>query len=1497
MSSALVVTALGLLACRTPDDPPVQKPNDPIQGETPMTETVLTETVQPLSLTDSGLPVPVERPLTGAETHAYTLTLAAGSYLHVSVDQRGIDVEVRLFAPDAELLTVIDSPTGAHGAEVLTIVTQTAGEHRLEVSAYSGQAPGRYELRLEELRDATDDDRARTAPVLAFHAGERLRRQRTAESRRQALVKYQEALDAWRALEDRTQEAQALYRIGWVHRDLGELEEAGDAYREARRLFHELGERQEEAVMANRLGAVEMGLDELDAAEETFEQALLLLDELERPDVKVSVLFNAGNLHLRRNDAQKALDAYRAALDEARNLDDATAREPREARAHHNVGTVLLYQGRAEDALDELRQALALRRKLGHPGNLASTLIRLGDAYQRLNQPDEALEPLREALALRREGGDARRLAVSLASLGNLHLKTGHLDEAGELYEEALALAREKGRRHDEAVHRVNLGEHRKASGDAAGALALFDEALALFQLTGDRRGEAYARYASAGVLHDQKAYTAACAHLDDAVTIVEELRPRLVEEDLRMAFFATRQGYYELLIDVLAHLAEQVPEPAAGYAAAALEANERRRARVLVETLSTAETDPEPLTARQIPRLLERDSLLLVYSLGEERSFLWTVSRQGPLRSHVLAGRGEIERLALSVYRSWSRTPLASGAPGGDAAERLADALLAPAVEELGTKRLVVVADGALQYLPFAALPDPASPGEPLIGVHEVVYLPSATVLATLRRRVFDREPAPLDVALIADPVFHRDDPRVVGSGVAPSPQASEEPGALTRAAADMGLEGFERLEGTRAEAEAVAALIPEDLRLDAFGFDASRATVLDGGLDRYKVLHFATHGLLNNRRPELSGLVLSLVDEAGNAQDGFLRLHEIYDLDLPAELVVLSACQTGLGAELAGEGLIALPRGFLHAGAPRVVVSLWKVDDESTAELMRRFYTGLFEEGLSPAAALRAAQLSLRQEERWQHPYHWAPFVSQGEWRLEPPRPGDDDIEPPDGGGEDAEPIDSDIGGGGGEPREVSSGLNGATGDYLPPPPSYDEIVESVGELVLHPATARERRWIAESRADEDERLPVYGTDPRDLSSAGWGVVFAPGVGEDVREALKPLLDRRREEAGSLFKVYDYPPGTSKDDFLAAYGAGFGPVNPEKVPYYVLLVGDPRALPFRFQYELDMQHAVGRLHFDSAEEYARYAEGVLQAEDDTVERPREMAFFAAENPDDVATRRMCRELIEPLAAAVAREGWKQKLVLGEDATKERLGNLLGGAETPALLFTATHGMGFPYPHKRLRSDQGALLCQDWRGPEAEPGPVSPDRYFAAADLGEEADIRGLVAFHFACYSAGTPREDSYYRAGLGRPERIAEHPFVSRLGQRLLGHPRGGALAVLGHVDRAWTTSFSWTRGETGEIEVFESTLKPLLDGHRIGFATEYFNQRYAGVSVVLSNLLEDRDRRLSPERSRVERIYRANNDARNFVLLGDPAIRLLTSGQNTVPSGGARGGDTVG
>jgi len=303
-------------------------------------------------------------------------------------------------------------------------------------------------------------------------------------------------------------------------------------------------------------------------------------------------------------------------------------------------------------------------------------------------------------------------------------------------------------------------------------------------------------------------------------------------------------------------------------------------------------------------------------------------------------------------------------------------------------------VASGALAYLPLGALPSPQAGPAPrrLLEDHEVVFVPSASVLVALRQEHAPGSPARTRVAVLADPVFAADDPRVhAGPRSARRPHRSaadlpdDRPGVagLTRAASGVAPNGFARLPFSRAEAKAMSALVPPAFLQKATDFAASRRLVTDGGLAEDRIVHFATHGLLNTEHPDLSGLVLSLVDVKGAPVDGFLRMQEIYNLRLPADLVVLSACQTALGREIRGEGLVGLTRGFMYAGARSVMASLWQVDDESTAELMKRFYRAMLREGRRPAAALRAAQLEMSRDKRWSAPFYCAGFVLQGEWQ----------------------------------------------------------------------------------------------------------------------------------------------------------------------------------------------------------------------------------------------------------------------------------------------------------------------------------------------------------------------------------------------------------------------------------------------------------------------------------------------------------------------------------
>ena len=483
------------------------------------------------------------------------------------------------------------------------------------------------------------------------------------------------------------------------------------------------------------------------------------------------------------------------------------------------------------------------------------------------------------------------------------------------------------------------------------------------------------------------------------------------------------------------------------------------------------------------------------------------------------------------------------------------------------------------------------------------------------------------------------------------------------------------------------------------------------------------------------------------------------------------------------------------------------------------------------------------------------------------------------------------------------VFNGVDASTGGYLYAPKTPEEIAALARGIQPeadkgHLATLR--NWVRRLRSPS--RGVAEGINPLDLAQTGWAVLV-PFVSDPeaqtrqaaILDALRPLLDRRKAQASrinpSYYREYTgvdaYRPKEAKRDWLARHGAApASPAHPKKVPYYILIVADPEAIPFRFQYQLDVEYAVGRLDFDTVEEYARYAQSVVDAETDPPARPRRAAFFGVRNDDDAATQSSADHLVRPLAAAFAANPaagpagtpWEFPTVLAADATKSRLARLLGGQDTPALLFTASHGVGFPNGGDRQFQNQGALLCQDWPGPTLGSGRPVPDTcFFAAGDVAADADLHGLISFHFACYGLGTPRLDDFPDLAAGkRPGELAPRAFTAGLPRRLLAHPKGGALAVIGHVDRAWGYSFSWPRaGE--QILTFQDVLMRLFAGHPVGSATEPLNVRYAAMSTELSDSLQDEKLGAPLPPAVLAGLWTANNDARGYVVLGDPAVRL--------------------
>jgi len=462
--------------------------------------------------------------------------------------------------------------------------------------------------------------------------------------------------------------------------------------------------------------------------------------------------------------------------------------------------------------------------------------------------------------------------------------------------------------------------------------------------------------------------------------------------------------------------------------------------------------------------------------------------------------------------------------------------------------------------------------------------------------------------------------------------------------------------------------------------------------------------------------------------------------------------------------------------------------------------------------------------------------------------------------------------------------NGVNASTGKFLVDPLTPQQLAQHL--------PGRGRGWSPATLIASDERRSKtqmdteYGVNKNDLSQAGWGVAFSQDSDPAIREALAPLLEMREEQAGDLYLDESLASEATHENFLADHGATHGKVSPDKLPYYLLLVGPPKTIPFDFQYELDVDHAVGRLDLETPDDYAAYAQSVVDAETNPFEGERRATFFGVENEDDLATETSWYYLVNPLTKDFERHakpnGWQVDRIFREEARKRRLQELLESPSTRGnIVFTASHGIGFDYTDAYLRGRQGAILCADWPGPKQWSGPVLEDHYFSAEDLSPQATVEGSIFMAFACFSAGTPKMDSFYHHE-GRRSQIAPEAFTARLPQRLLAK---GALAFIGHIDRAWTYSFYWPEAGVHRV-TFTDYLLGLLQGQTVGAAMESFAARFASLAVRMVRETTAPD----PTTTRKQVIDRtglwtAYNDARSYVTLGDPAVRLPSAQRGTV------------
>ena len=413
-------------------------------------------------------------------------------------------------------------------------------------------------------------------------------------------------------------------------------------------------------------------------------------------------------------------------------------------------------------------------------------------------------------------------------------------------------------------------------------------------------------------------------------------------------------------------------------------------------------------------------------------------------------------------------------------------------------------------------------------------------------------------------------------------------------------------------------------------------------------------------------------------------------------------------------------------------------------------------------------------------------------------------------------------------------------------------------------------------------DERPLMPGLDPRDLADTGWGVVFAETIGDDVKEALGPLLHHRRAQATARDDRYRerlYHGWQTAADLLEALGTSPGNPMDGHSPYYVLLVGDPTQVPFEVQNQLAVACAAGRICFNTAEDYARYAAAVVEAEAKGAEhvRPRTAAVFGVENPEDQITRLCTEYLVRPLVERLAtdRPDWQVEAIEREATTKQRLADLLGGPQTPTLLLTVSHGLVFYSGDRDQLRHQGALLCREWPGAAGWKKRIPESFFFSADDVATDADLSGRITFHFACYSGGSPELDALARDTSQGRERIAPRPFLARLPQRLL---RGGALASIAHVDQAFEDAFLWRpAGKESQIQTFVATLGQLMDGLPVGHAVEAFNLKHSIIGNMLLSSHLNLDGQAAIDDVKYSQLWTGYHDARNYVVFGDPAARL--------------------
>ena len=794
----------------------------------------------------------------------------------------------------------------------------------------------------------------------------------------EASESYQAALDIWRELNSRDGEAEALISLGFVEYRKGAWQNSMSFLAQAQALLDDKADAYKMGQITASIGEafIESGLPE--TAIPKLEQAVQYFGQARSPLAVIVANWDLGRAYYFLEDYPKALAILEQALRGAESIRDLSMT----AMSHDYLGRTFAATNDSVNALHNFQLALAGYSKVGDRMEEARTRALLGQFFEEQGQPENARAYYEQALQTFNELADQVNQSATLYALGRLELKRNQLSEAERDLRRSIEVTEDMRRVsssrdltaaisatvHDRYQSYVEclMREHRDEPARGFEILALQTSELA--------RGRALAELLSA-------TGTNVSAGIDPRLATQEQqLRQTLrAKEDYRVTLLG--KTYQKSELDTLQ---AEIIQLDSQYK----KVSESIRSRYPAYDQLTR---PTALNLRQIQQQVINDdqTLLLEYSLGVQESYVWAVTNNA-MSSYQLPSETQIAAATNKVYELLKEQPSPTIANDlAEASQQLSRMVLVPVSSHLDKRRIIIVADGVLNYVPFQILSADEVSNEPLIASHEVVNVPSASILGQLQQEVSHRGAAAEVLALFGDPVFAsnytRFKPANNSTELVPADRESDSrwPSAVRDIESDA-------IEPTTIQPLFYAHKEVGNLRniagansLIATGFEASLAKLQTTPLEHYAILHFATHGILDPRKPANSGLILSMVGPDGRTQNGFVGLEDIYRLHAPVDLVVLSACRTGLGKNVRGEGLIGLTRGFMYAGAASVVASLWKVDDEATAELMKRFYSKMLQEGLAPSAALREAQNSIRRESQWTAPYYWAAFTLQGNYR----------------------------------------------------------------------------------------------------------------------------------------------------------------------------------------------------------------------------------------------------------------------------------------------------------------------------------------------------------------------------------------------------------------------------------------------------------------------------------------------------------------------------------